>query len=64
MDYDFDFDWIYKRTCVLVQKMKLNDFVSPSQIPDLRKTINYGRKSIELRKTLSGDYHKVRNIVG
>jgi hypothetical protein len=43
----------------LFQKLKLNDFVSPSQLPDLRKTIHYGRKSITLRKTLPGTYHRV-----
>jgi hypothetical protein len=41
------------------QKLKLNDFVSPSQLPDLRKTIHYGKKSIAIRKTLPGTYHKV-----
>ena len=42
-----------------LQKLKLNDFVSPSQLPDLRKTIHYGKKSIAIRKTLPGTYHKV-----
>ncbi|ELT92606.1 hypothetical protein CAPTEDRAFT_221726 [Capitella teleta] len=32
------------------EKLKLNDFVSPTQLPDLRKTISYGRKSISLRE--------------
>ena len=41
------------------QKLKLNDFVSPSQLPDLRKTIHYGKKSIAIRKTLPGTYHRV-----
>ncbi|XP_033737542.1 LOW QUALITY PROTEIN: nephrocystin-3-like [Pecten maximus] len=42
------------------EKLKLNDFVSPSQLPDLRKTIHYGRKSIALRKKLPGTYHKFK----
>ncbi|XP_067678320.1 TPR repeat-containing protein DDB_G0287407-like [Haliotis asinina] len=42
------------------EKLKLNDFVSPSQLPDLRKTIYYGRKSITIRKTLPGTYHKFK----
>ncbi|XP_045158536.2 TPR repeat-containing protein DDB_G0287407-like isoform X2 [Mercenaria mercenaria] len=42
------------------EKLKLNDFVSPSQLPDLRKTIHYGRKSIALRKTLPGTYHRFK----
>ncbi|XP_061167339.1 TPR repeat-containing protein DDB_G0287407-like [Saccostrea echinata] len=42
------------------EKLKLNDFVSPSQIPDLRMTIHYGKKSIALRKTLPGNYHKFK----
>ncbi len=54
----------YFSTCIFVsfypQKLKLNDFVSPSQLPDLRKTIYYGRKSIGLRKGLPGTYHRVR----
>ena len=44
---------------ILFQRLKLNDFVNVSQLPDLRKTIAYGRKAIELRKTLPGDYHRV-----
>lgn len=52
--------WLH---CIFIslfaQKLKLNDFVSPSQIPDLRMTIHYGKKSIALRKTLPGNYHKV-----
>ncbi|KAH3849179.1 TPR repeat-containing protein DDB_G0287407-like [Dreissena polymorpha] len=40
------------------EKLKLNDFVSPSQLPDLRKTIHYGRKSIAIRRTLPGAYHR------
>lgn len=42
------------------EKLKLNDFVSPCQLPDLRKTIYYGRKSISIRKTLPGNYHKFK----
>ncbi|XP_071161707.1 TPR repeat-containing protein DDB_G0287407-like [Mytilus galloprovincialis] len=42
------------------EKLKLNDFVSPSQLPDLRKTIHYGKKSIAIRKTLPGTYHKFK----
>lgn len=42
------------------EKLKLNDFVSPSQLPDLRKTIYYGRKSITIRKSLPGNYHKFK----
>lgn len=42
------------------EKLKLNDFVSPSQLPDLRKTIHYGRKSISLRKSLPGTYHRFK----
>ncbi|XP_048761079.1 uncharacterized protein LOC125670136 [Ostrea edulis] len=42
------------------EKLKLNDFVSPSQIPDLRMTIHYGKKSIALRKSLPGNYHKFK----
>ncbi|KAL4235832.1 hypothetical protein ACF0H5_004222 [Mactra antiquata] len=42
------------------EKLKLNDFVSPSQLPDLRKTIHYGRKSIAIRKTLPGTYHRFK----
>ncbi|KAL5022718.1 hypothetical protein ScPMuIL_001873 [Solemya velum] len=42
------------------EKLKLNDFVSPSQLPDLRKTIHYGRKSITIRKTLPGNYHRFK----
>ncbi|XP_025109541.1 telomerase protein component 1-like [Pomacea canaliculata] len=42
------------------EKLKLNDFVSPSQLPDLRKTIYYGRKSIAIRKTLPGNYHRFK----
>ncbi|XP_036368972.1 nephrocystin-3 [Octopus sinensis] len=42
------------------EKLKLNDFVSPSQLPDLRKAISYGKKAIALRKKLSGRYHKFK----
>ncbi|XP_064604560.1 TPR repeat-containing protein DDB_G0287407-like isoform X2 [Liolophura sinensis] len=42
------------------EKLKLSDFVSPSQLPDLRKTITYGRKSISLRKQFSGNYHRFK----
>ncbi|WAR23724.1 Y7407-like protein [Mya arenaria] len=42
------------------EKLKLNDFVSPSQLPDLRKTIHYGRKSIAIRRTLPGAYHRFK----
>ncbi|ESO94433.1 hypothetical protein LOTGIDRAFT_232289 [Lottia gigantea] len=42
------------------EKLKMNDFVSPCQLPDLRKTIYYGRKSICLRRTLPGPYHKFK----
>ncbi|KAK6179484.1 hypothetical protein SNE40_011834 [Patella caerulea] len=42
------------------EKLKLNDFVSPCQLPDLRKTIYYGRKSIAIRRTLPGAYHKFK----
>lgn len=55
--------YVQKLHCIFIslfaQKLKLNDFVSPSQIPDLRMTIHYGKKSIALRKTLPGNYHKV-----
>ncbi|RUS71321.1 hypothetical protein EGW08_020918 [Elysia chlorotica] len=42
------------------EKLKLNDFVSRSQLPDLRKTIHYAKKSIRIRKTLPGPYHKYK----
>ncbi|KAK7100982.1 hypothetical protein V1264_023836 [Littorina saxatilis] len=42
------------------EKLKLNDFVSPCQLPDLRKTIYYGRKSISIRKSLPGNYHRFK----
>ncbi|XP_076462217.1 TPR repeat-containing protein DDB_G0287407-like [Babylonia areolata] len=42
------------------EKLKLNDFVSPCQVPDLKKTIYYGRKSIAIRKTLPGNYHRFK----
>ncbi|XP_074643679.1 TPR repeat-containing protein DDB_G0287407-like [Tubulanus polymorphus] len=42
------------------EKLKLNDFVSPTQLPDLKKTISFNRQSIAIRKTLSGDYHKFK----
>ncbi|CAL1546769.1 unnamed protein product [Lymnaea stagnalis] len=42
------------------EKLKLNDFVSRSQLPDLRKTIHYAKKSIHIRKTLPGSYHKFK----
>ncbi|KAK3090415.1 hypothetical protein FSP39_011663 [Pinctada imbricata] len=42
------------------EKLKLNDFVNPSQLPDLKMTIHYGRKSIGIRKTLPGPYHKFK----
>ncbi|CAG5132430.1 unnamed protein product [Candidula unifasciata] len=42
------------------EKLKLNDFVSRSQLPDLRKTIHYAKKSIHIRKTLPGPYHKFK----
>ncbi len=43
----------------ICQTLKLNDFVSTNQLPDLRKTISYGRKSIQLREGFTGDHHKV-----
>ncbi|GAB1609949.1 repeat-containing DDB_G0287407-like [Argonauta hians] len=42
------------------EKLKLNDFVSPSQLPDLRKAISYSKKAIALRKKLTGRYHKFK----
>ncbi|XP_059178256.1 TPR repeat-containing protein DDB_G0287407-like isoform X2 [Physella acuta] len=42
------------------EKLKLNDFVSRSQLPDLRKTIHYAKKSIHIRKSLPGSYHKFK----
>lgn len=57
------YSYVQQLHCIFIslfaQKLKLNDFVSPSQIPDLRMTIHYGKKSIALRKTLPGNYHKV-----
>ena len=49
----------YRSKVRFFKKLKLNDFVSPNQLPDLRRTISYGRKSIELREKLPGDHHKV-----
>ncbi|XP_064625868.1 TPR repeat-containing protein DDB_G0287407-like [Lineus longissimus] len=45
-------------------KLKLNDFVSPAQLPDLRKTISFCEKSIALRRNLEGDYHKAKLAIG
>lgn len=47
-------------TDIYDEKLKLQDFISRSQLPDLRKTISYGRKSIELRHLLPGSYHKFK----
>ena len=42
-----------------LQRLKLNDFVSQHQLPDLRLTIRFGKKSFDLREKMEGPYHKV-----
>ena len=58
----YKYIYYFLKLYLLLQKLKLNDFVSPCQLPDLRKTIYYGRKSIAIRKTLPGNYHRVRQL--
>ncbi|XP_006812659.1 uncharacterized protein LOC102804429 [Saccoglossus kowalevskii] len=51
------FIWdLYKEKNIL----KLYSFIQRSQIGELRPAIEYGRKSIKIRETLSGDQHKFK----
>ena len=40
--------------------MKLEEYMYRSQLPRMKYIIENFEKSAELRKTLPGDYHKVR----
>ncbi|XP_033637129.1 telomerase protein component 1-like [Asterias rubens] len=41
-------------------KLKLYEYVDPSQITDLRPTIDFALKSIAIRETLEGEVHKYK----